>query len=176
MRCQFSIWRCSFLGICPSKLIGASGCTMNGAKVAVSAPGCASISFCQCACDPSPRHETMPTPVIQASRAASAISGRLDGKSYRCRPVAHLPFHFRIGEIEHAQRQRGVANQFALGPDFRLDDRVAGPVMLQTGVDRQQLAGLDEGAQLRLFHRGEERHALEAVSYTHLTLPTIYSV
>src|SRR5450759_2209800 len=143
MRCQFSIWRCSFLGICPSKLIGASGCTMNGAKVAVSALGCASISFCQCACAPSPRQETMPTPVIQASRAALDISACLDAKSDSCGGVAHPFNHFGIGEIDNTKRQLGVANQFAIGPDFRLGDREAGSVMFQMRLDRQLLTWRD---------------------------------
>ena len=57
-------------------------------------------------------------PVIQASRAASAIGGRLDVQSDPLRAFAHSPVHFRIGEFEHAQRQRGVANLFAVAETF----------------------------------------------------------
>ena len=77
---------------------------MKGAKVVVSALGCASISFCQCAWGPSPRQETMPTPVIQASRAVSAIGRRLGRQADLVGGFAHPQLHFGIGKIEHAQR------------------------------------------------------------------------
>src|SRR5665213_3264469 len=118
MRCQASIWRWSpFLGICASKLMAASGCTTKGANIVVSAAGWPAISFCQCACGPSPRQEMMPMPVIQASRA-SAIGTGLEAKSDPDRVFAHLHFHFCIGEIEHAHRQGGIADFFAVAENL----------------------------------------------------------
>ena len=72
-----------------------------------------SINFCQCASGPSPSVETMPTPVIQASRCASAIGRRLGLQSDRRRDFAHPLGHVGVGEIEHAQRQRGIADELA---------------------------------------------------------------
>ena len=77
---------------------------MKGAKVAVSALGCAFISFCQCASGPSPRHETIPTPVIQTSRVLSAIGRHLGRKTNSLGGFAHPQLHLSIRKIEDAQR------------------------------------------------------------------------
>src|SRR5262245_31507050 len=58
-----------FFGICASKLTGASGCTMYGAKRVSSTLTRLAFSASQCASSPSPSDDTMPMPVIQTSFA-----------------------------------------------------------------------------------------------------------
>src|SRR5665213_2073856 len=168
MRCQASICRWSpFFGICVSKLIGAIGCTTKGAKVAVSATGCAAISFFQCASGPSPKLETMPMPVIQASRGASAIGGcfRVQPESDGC--FAHIGRHRRIGEIENAESDGRVADRLAGPFDFRVCDGKTGTVVHELRGDRKTLSGFDEGAQFGFLDRGQERHAPKLVHGDH---------
>src|SRR6185503_11589847 len=163
MRCQSSIWRWSpFFGICASKFSGASGCTTKGANVVASAPGCDAMNFCQCASAPSPRQETMPIPVIQASRGASAIRQRLAARQAdRLGALAHLDRESRIGKFGHAERDGGVANGLAVAGDARLGHCVAGAFVHHFCFGDEFLSGTDEGAQLGLLYGRQEWHALE---------------
>src|SRR5471030_1857419 len=160
MLCQFSIWRWSpFFGICKSKLIGASGCTTYGGNFVASAPGCASISFCQCASGPSPRQETIPIPVIQASRSTLAIGGYLDRQSNPRGGLTHPPAYFFAGEFKHAQCERGVADDLAVNRDAGLGNGVARSIMHQARADRNALAGRDESTEFGVLDLGQKRHA-----------------
>src|SRR4051812_44174618 len=168
MRCHGSICRWSpFFGICASKLMAASGCTMNGANIAISAAGFASSSFCQWASAPSPRQETMPIPVIQASRAPSAIRRRPHRVSNFCGGVAHAASHLGIGEGQDTEREGGVAHGLAVCGDAGFGHGVTRTVMVQLGGDRQHLSGRHEGAQFCFLHRSQKRHSLEAVDRDH---------
>src|SRR5512143_1079468 len=109
--------------------MGASGCTTNGAKLVVSAWGCASVSFCQCASGPSPRHETIPIPVIQTSRALSAIGRHLGREADSSSGFAHPLLHFIVGKIENAKRQCGIADRLAAERNTCVRDRIAGTLM-----------------------------------------------
>ena len=75
-------------------------------------------SACQCASGPSPRQETMPMPVIQASRAASAIGERLHrqarcARRLRCMLAAQSR---RSGNRRTRNVMRGVADQSCRRP------------------------------------------------------------
>src|SRR5689334_21043766 len=162
MRCHGSICRWSpFFGICLSKSIAASGCTMNGGNDSASITGLFSENPCQCASGPSPRQDTMPIPVIQASRGASAIRLRFHRKTDPRRHLFHGGAQARIGERHDAQRQLGLASRLAGDRDRGLRHGEAGPFVQHRGGDREQLARNHEGAQLRLLDGGEECHALE---------------
>src|SRR5215471_1997443 len=162
MRCHGSICRWSpFFGICLSKSIAASGCTTNGANDSASITRLFSAKPCQCASSPSPRHDTMPMPVIQASRGASAIRQRFHRKSDPFRHLFHGGAQSRVGERHDAERELRLAGQLSVDGDRRFRHGEARSLVQHLGVDREQLAGNYEGAQLRLLDGGEERHALE---------------
>src|SRR3954470_22279436 len=108
---------------------------MKGANVAISTFGLPSLSFCQCASPPSPRHDTIPMPVISASRDASA-TGRLQLQEADARGgVADVAGHVGIWKIDHAEGEYGVADALAVHLDERLGDGVAGAFVLQRGGD-----------------------------------------
>src|ERR1700726_2113583 len=118
MRCQASIWRWSpFLGICLSRSSAAIGWMTKGAQVTASAGPGAALRPCQCACGPSPRLETMPTPVIQASRAVSAavspIGQRLHREGERGRGLFHVLAEFLVREFNDTERDFSVASELA---------------------------------------------------------------
>ena len=68
-----------------------------------------------------------------------------------------------IGEFDQTECQLGVAHRLALALDLGLGDGEARTVVNQLRRDRKHLSGRHEGAQLRLLHGGEERHAGELV-------------
>src|SRR5574340_525529 len=165
MRCQGSIWRWSpFFGICKSKFTGASGCTTNGANVTVSAAGFPSFSFCQCASGPSPRLDTIPMPVIHASRAASAIGQRLVVReANRSRTSAHFGGKARIGEFGNAEGYRRITHRFSIAGDARVGHGKTGAIMCELRLRSELLSRCDEGAQLRILDSRQKRHAPEIV-------------
>src|SRR5258708_19446379 len=75
----------------------------KGAQLAASAGPGAALRPCQCACGPSPRLETMPTPVIQAawagSAAASSMGQRLPGEGERGRGLLLVLADFLVREF-----------------------------------------------------------------------------
>src|SRR5258708_11145300 len=127
----------------------------NGAEVTVSAGPGAALSARQCACGPSPRLETMPTPVIQVSRAvtvaASAIGRRLHREGERGGGLFHVLAKFLVREFHDPEGELGVAGELAVVPDFRLGSRKARAFVGERGGDLQRVAGLHERAQLGLI-------------------------
>src|ERR1700720_1699114 len=116
MRCHGSICRWSpFLGICLSKSTGPIGCTTYGAIAFASAPGLPSISRCQWASGPSPSEERMPMPVIQASRARSAMARDLERKRELARPRLHVGAELGVGERHGAEPDLRLAHRLAVG-------------------------------------------------------------
>ena len=84
----------------------------------------------------------MPTPVIQASRSASAIGGCPDLQSDPgCKSHICL-FISALGKSRTRNVSDASQTCSAIVPDFRRDDRVAGPFVLQVGLDRQISPGL----------------------------------
>src|SRR4030081_3030495 len=88
----------------------------------------AALRPCQCACAPSPRHETMPTPVMQTSRAVSAMIRHLGGaragellhrEGERGRGLLHVLAEFRVGEFDDPEHELGVAGELAFVADLR---------------------------------------------------------
>src|SRR5262244_3022678 len=80
---------------------------------------------CQCASAPSPRQDTMPMPVIQASRGASAMS---EGPHRELKDRGHLLHagaEFSVGEFNKPERDLGIAGELAVAPDVGLGDGVA---------------------------------------------------
>src|SRR5258708_3491387 len=119
MRCHGSIWRWSpFFGICKSKLSGASEWTIRGAKLVRFGCGRPEFSASQWASGPSPRHDTMPMPVIQASRVASAIDGRLKRQSDAGCGFFHGGAEAGVAERHEPEGDVGAADQLAVGHDF----------------------------------------------------------
>src|SRR5260370_40604709 len=138
----------------------------KGAQVTASAGPGAALRPCQCACGPSPRLETMPTPVIQASRAVSAavspIGQRLHREGERGCGLFHVLAKFLIREFNDTERDFSVASELAAVSDFRLGTRKARSLMAQRGGDLQRVAGFHERAKRRLIEGGKEGHARES--------------
>src|SRR5450432_2582331 len=120
----------------------------KGAQVLVSAGPGAVLRPCQCACGPSPRVDTTPTPVIQASRAASAavsaIGRRLHREGERYRGLFHMLAEFLVGEFDDPEGELGIAGELAVVPDFRLGARKTRAFVGERGGDLQRVAGLYE--------------------------------
>src|SRR5262245_39762403 len=160
MRCQSSICRWSpFFGIWLSNSTGASGWTRYGANRVASALGRPSMSRFQCASGPSPRHETMPIPVIRTLRAASAIGARLGRELDPVRPFFHAGAELVAGKLHHLEGDVGAADLFFVDRDARLGHRISRAFMNELGGERQQLSGRHEGAQLGILDGGPERHS-----------------
>src|ERR1700720_2134809 len=107
----------------------------KGAQVTASAGPGAALRPCQCACGPSPRLETMPTPVIQASRAVSAavspIGQRLHREGERGRGLFHVLAEFLVREFNDTERDFSVASELAVVSNFRLGPRKTRAFMAQ---------------------------------------------
>src|SRR5580693_8744680 len=115
MRCQASIWRWSpFLGICLSRSSAAIGWMTKGAQVTASAGPGAALRACQCACGPSPRLDTMPTPVIQVSAAVSTIGRQFHREGERGRGLLHVVAEFLVRKFNDTERDLGVAAELAV--------------------------------------------------------------
>src|SRR6266700_3424625 len=114
----------------------------KGAHVARSAGPGGALKARQCACTPSPSVETMPTPVIQTSRAASAVKSAdrsafasaatisamgqlLHREGEGGGSLLHVLAEFLVGELDHAEGDLGVAGELAVVADLRLGARKA---------------------------------------------------
>src|SRR5258708_7831343 len=164
MGCQASIGRWSpFFGICLARSSGAIGWMTNGAQVARSAGPGGACKPCQCACSPSPSVETMPTPVIHTSRAGSAVRSAVSPAAASAMGqllhregeggggLLHVLAEFRGGELDHAERDLGVAGELAVVADLRLGARKPRAVVHQRRGELQRVAWLHERAQLGLL-------------------------
>src|ERR1700722_11622427 len=120
----------------------------KGAQVVTSAGRGAALRPCQCACGPSPSVDTMPTPVIQASRgrsaAGSAIGQRLHREGERGGGFFHVLAELRVRELDHAERDLRVAGELAVEADLGLGAREARAFMLERGGEPERVAGLPE--------------------------------
>src|SRR5215469_7779604 len=108
------------------------GCTAKGGQVVRFAGGVGACRACQCACGPSPRQETMPTPVIQVSCAVSAIGishghrpwvsagtaaegiGNLAREGKRGRGPLHMRAQLFVGKLDDAKGHLRVAGELAV--------------------------------------------------------------
>src|SRR6266700_2493338 len=131
----------------------------KGAQVAVSARAGGACRPCQCACGPSPKVETMPTPVIQISRGGSAMGELLHGESNGGRGLLHVFAELLVRERNDTERDFSVACKLAVAPNLRLGACETRAVMGQRSADLQLLARVHESAQLRILESGKERHA-----------------
>src|SRR5580700_2466963 len=105
----------------------------NGAQVARSAGRGGAARPCQCASDPSPSVETMPMPVIHASRVASAVGSTIGRRPQRegegGRGLFHVLAKLLVGEVDHPERDLGIAGELAAVADLRLGARIARALM-----------------------------------------------
>src|ERR1700730_17204599 len=168
MRCQASIWRWSpFFGICASKFTGASGWTMDGAKVFSSTLTRRSLSAFQFASSPSPSEVARPMPVIQTSAdpaledLVSVMGDQFLRKSDALGHGIHEYAQIRMGEGDMAERDRGVAPELAADADLGGGNGKTRALVNDAGLYLQQLAGADKTPHLGFLDRAQERHALE---------------
>src|SRR5262245_14045382 len=127
----------------------------KGGNAVVSACGLPELRPCQCASSPSPRQETMPMPVMKASRPASAMDGSLDRQSDFLGDSLHAGAKFTFGKVDHAERDLGVADRLAVAFDLGLGHGEAGSLVDQLRRYGERLARCDEGAELGLLDAGE---------------------
>src|ERR1700722_20171995 len=126
-----------------------------------------SLSASQFASSPSPSEVARPMPVIQTSADPGfedfvSVMGRgLLRKADTLGLGIHVYAQIRTGEGDVAEGEGRVASQLAVDPDLGLGDRVAGAVVNQAGMDRQQFSRRDEAAHLGFLDRGQKRHPLE---------------
>src|SRR5205807_1969490 len=120
-----------FFGICLSKSTDASGWTTKGANAVASACGFPAVKRCQCVSVPSPRHDTRPTPVIQASRGASAMAGDSVRKFEPARGALHVRAELVVRERHGSKLDLGIADRLSVGFDARAGHRVARPLVHQ---------------------------------------------
>src|SRR5579883_128819 len=138
----------------------------NGAHDLVSAGPGGELRPCQCAWSPSPSVDTMPIPVIQASRSAGVAFSAIGWLLHRegeggCRPL-HMRAEFLVGEFDHPEGDLGIAGELAAVVDLGFGSREPRSFMQECCGDLEPVTGLDEGAQLRLFDSRQERHARES--------------
>ena len=86
---------------------------------------------------PSPRQETMPMPVIQASRGASAMGQRPHREFEDRGHLLHAGAELGVRKLDQPERDLGVAGELAVAPDLGLGDRVARAFVQQLGRERK---------------------------------------
>src|ERR1043166_9616779 len=118
------------------------------------------MSRCQWASGPSPRHETMPMPVVTASRA-SAMARDLERERELVRPGMHVRAELLVRERHGAEPDLGFAHRLAGAGEPRLGHREARALVHQARFTVEPLARGNEAAQLEPVGADEERHALE---------------
>src|SRR6516162_3578517 len=106
------------------------------------------LSACQCASGPSPRQDTMPMPVIHASRVLSPMGERLARELEECRHFLHAGAKVRIGTFHEPEGHLGVAGKLVLAANIRLGDGEARTLVHELGRERQCLPGCHERTQL----------------------------
>src|SRR5215469_2747889 len=120
----------------------------NGAQVTVSGGGGGACNACQCFSGPSPRVETTPTPVIQASRAASpmvsAMNRNLQREAERRGGLLHVRAQFGVRKFGDPEGHLRVAGQLAADADLRLGARKARAFMQQRRADIEHISRLHE--------------------------------
>src|SRR5882757_2982511 len=140
---------------------------MYGAKPFSSTLMRRALSASQFASSPSPSEVARPMPVIQTSAAPGFedfVSVMRDGllrKADAFGHRVHVHTQFRIREGDNAERDRGVASQFAANADFGGRNRITRALVNDTRLYREQLAGADKSSHLGFLDRGQERHPLE---------------
>src|SRR5258708_31471208 len=96
----------------------------KGAQVARSARRGGAPRPCQCASGPSPNVETMPMPVIHASRAVSAavstIGRRPEREGDRGGGLFHVLAEFLVGEFDDPEGDLRIAGELAAVADLGL--------------------------------------------------------
>src|SRR5262249_9861491 len=104
----------------------------------------------------SPRQDTMPMPVIQASRGASAMSEgphrELEDRGH----LLHVGAEFGVGEFNQPERDLGVAGELAVAPDVGLGDGVARAFVQQLGRKRRPWAGGPNERRLGFLRRAKD--------------------
>src|SRR5882757_11473697 len=120
---------------------------MQGAKRFSSMLMRRALRASQCASSPSPREDTIPMPVIQAS-FGSVMRHRLLRKADLVGHRVHISAQVGIGEGNMAEGQVRAALQLGTNARFRRRDRKTRTFVLDLCIYRQQLARGDEAPHL----------------------------
>src|ERR1043166_327889 len=118
------------------------------------------MSRCQWASGPSPRHETMPMPVMTASRA-SAMARDLERERELVRPGMHVRAELLVRERHGAESDLGFAHRLAVAGEPRLGHREARALVHQARFAIEPLPRRNETAQLEPVGADEDRPPLE---------------
>src|SRR3981081_4090443 len=118
------------------------------------------LSASQLASSPSPSEVARPIPVIQTSTDpafedfVSVMGDGLLRKADAFGHRVHVNAQFRIREGDNAERDRGVASQFAANVALGGRDRITRTFVNDARVDLEQLAGADKTSHLGFLDRG----------------------
>src|SRR5215510_16007235 len=138
----------------------------------MSGTGGGSLRRCQCASCPSPRQETMPTPVIQVSRVkvsrvkascgVSAMAQRLHRKRDGGGNLLHAGPTCGGRKRDDPEGDLRVAHALTFHLDLCFGHGEAGALVQQLRARDQRLPRRHERAQLRLLEGRQKRHARES--------------
>src|SRR5262245_43035184 len=138
----------------------------------MSGTGGGSLRRCQCSSCPSPRQETMPTPVIQVSRVnvsrvkvsrgASAMAQRLHRKRDGGGNLLHAGPKCGAWKLDDPEGDLRIAHALTFHFDLGLGHREAGALVQQLRSYGQRLPGGYERAQFCLLEGCQKWHACES--------------